>query len=43
VLTNDPAFGVMRHADAGYEDAIACAREHRLRVPMLDIRPSDIS
>ena len=36
VLTNDPASGVMRHADAGYEDAIACAREHGLRLPMLD-------
>ena len=36
VLTNDPASGVMRHADAGYEDAIACAREHRLNLPMLD-------
>jgi len=35
VLTNDPASGVMRHADAGYEDAIACAREHGLRLPML--------
>jgi urocanate hydratase len=36
VLTNDPASGVMRHADAGYEDAIACAREHALRLPMLE-------
>jgi urocanate hydratase len=35
VLTNDPASGVMRHADAGYADAIACAREHDLRLPML--------
>jgi urocanate hydratase len=35
VLTNDPASGVMRHADAGYEDAIACAAEHRLKLPML--------
>jgi urocanate hydratase len=25
----------MRHADAGYEDAIACAREHGLKLPML--------
>jgi urocanate hydratase len=25
----------MRHADAGYEDAIACAREHRLKLPSL--------
>ena len=36
VLTNDPATGVMRHADAGYEDAIACAREHDLNLPMLE-------
>jgi urocanate hydratase len=36
VLTNDPASGVMRHADAGYEEAIACAREHGLNLPMLD-------
>ncbi len=35
VLTNDPATGVMRHADAGYEDAIACAREQELKLPML--------
>jgi urocanate hydratase len=35
VLWNDPATGVMRHADAGYEDAIACAHEHRLDLPML--------
>lgn len=35
VLWNDPASGVMRHADAGYEDAIACAREHKLNLPML--------
>jgi urocanate hydratase len=35
VLWNDPATGVMRHADAGYEDAIACAREHKLKLPSL--------
>jgi urocanate hydratase len=35
VLWNDPASGVMRHADAGYEEAIACAREHELKMPML--------
>jgi urocanate hydratase len=34
VLWNDPASGVARHADAGYETAIACAREHGLRLPM---------
>jgi urocanate hydratase len=35
VLWNDPASGVMRHADAGYEDAIACAREKGLDLPSL--------
>ena len=36
VLWNDPATGVMRHADAGYETAMACAREHGLKLPMLE-------
>jgi len=36
VLWNDPATGVMRHADAGYEDAIDCARENGLTLPMID-------
>ena len=35
VLWNDPASGVWRHADAGYEDALACAREHGLRLPRI--------
>ncbi len=35
VLWNDPASGVMRHADAGYGEAIACARAHGLDLPML--------
>jgi urocanate hydratase len=35
VLWNDPASGVMRHADAGYPDAVACAREQGLKLPML--------
>lgn len=35
VLFNDPASGVMRHADAGYEDARDCARRHGLRLPMI--------
>ena len=35
VLWNDPATGVMRHADAGYEDAIRCAGEQGLDLPML--------
>jgi urocanate hydratase len=33
VLWNDPATGVMRHADAGYDIAIECAREHQLNLP----------
>jgi urocanate hydratase len=36
VLWNDPASGVMRHADAGYEEAILCAKEHGLNLPMID-------
>ena len=39
VLWNDPASGVMRHADAGYEAAIACARNKRLNLPMLAAAP----
>jgi urocanate hydratase len=35
VLTNDPASGVMRHADAGYEEAIECAKENGLKLPMI--------
>ncbi len=35
VLHNDPATGVMRHADAGYDEAILCAREHDLNLPMI--------
>jgi urocanate hydratase len=34
VLWNDPASGVMRHADAGYEAALACARDQGLDLPM---------
>jgi urocanate hydratase len=33
VLTTDPGMGVLRHADAGYEEALAAAREHGLRLP----------
>ncbi|MCJ8141392.1 urocanate hydratase [Ancylobacter sp. A5.8] len=33
VLWNDPATGVMRHADAGYQIAIDCAKEHQLNLP----------
>jgi urocanate hydratase len=35
VLWNDPATGVMRHADAGYEVAIECARDNGLNLPMI--------
>ena len=42
VLRNDPGTGVMRHADAGYETAIDCAREEGLDLPMLDT-PSSMS
>ncbi len=38
VLFNDPATGVMRHADAGYESAIDCAREQGLNLPMLNTK-----
>ncbi|WJJ94431.1 urocanate hydratase [Neopusillimonas aromaticivorans] len=35
VLINDCGSGVMRHADAGYEAAIACAKKHGLKLPMI--------
>jgi urocanate hydratase len=35
VLTTDPGMGVVRHADAGYPEAIAAARRHGIRMPML--------
>ncbi|PNS09623.1 urocanate hydratase [Solilutibacter silvestris] len=35
VLWNDPGTGVMRHADAGYEIAIECAKEQGLKLPMV--------
>jgi urocanate hydratase len=34
VLTNDPGMGVFRHADAGYEEAKACAKEKGVKIPM---------
>jgi urocanate hydratase len=37
VLWNDPGTGVMRHADAGYEIAVTCAREQGLDLPMVTI------
>ena len=36
VLWNDPATGVMRHADAGYDEAVACARQQGLNLPMIN-------
>ena len=36
VLTGDPGTGVMRHVDAGYDEAIACARERGVDLPMLE-------
>ncbi len=35
VLWNDPGTGVMRHADAGYPEAIECAKKHGLNLPMV--------
>jgi len=35
VLWNDPASGVWRHADAGYDSAVDCARDHGLRLPAI--------
>jgi urocanate hydratase len=36
VLTSDPGMGVVRHADAGYDLATSCARQHRVDIPMLE-------
>jgi urocanate hydratase len=36
VLTSDPGTGVMRHADAGYERALAVAEERGVKIPMRD-------
>jgi len=35
VLTNDPGTGVVRHADADYEEAIEFAKKHQIKIPML--------
>jgi urocanate hydratase len=35
VLTSDPGMGIIRHADAGYDQAIATARRHGVKIPML--------
>jgi urocanate hydratase len=42
VLTCDPGIGVVRHADAGYPEALATAKSHGIRLPMRDpstVRP----
>lgn len=36
VLRNDPSMGVFRHADAGYDDAVVCAKNLHADIPMLD-------
>jgi urocanate hydratase len=36
VLTTDPGTGVMRHADAGYDEALATAKERGIRLPWLE-------
>lgn len=36
VLTTDPGMGIIRHADAGYEEAIEFAQDHKISIPMLD-------
>jgi len=36
VLTNDPGMGVIRHVDAGYDEAISVAKEKHVHVPMMD-------
>jgi urocanate hydratase len=35
VLTSDPGLGIVRHADAGYEEAISAAIKHGIKMPML--------
>jgi urocanate hydratase len=36
VLTSDPGLGIVRHADAGYDQAIQAARRHGIKIPLLD-------
>jgi urocanate hydratase len=36
VLTSDPGMGVIRHVDAGYDEAIEFARKSDIRIPMLE-------
>jgi urocanate hydratase len=42
VLTTDPGMGVVRHADAGYPEAIAAARRHGIKMPMLGAAGEDL-
>ena len=42
VLAGDPGLGVARHADAGYEAALACAREHGIDLPMAPATPAAV-
>ncbi len=37
VLSSDPAMGVVRHADAGYDEAVACAKERGVKIPGVTI------
>jgi urocanate hydratase len=39
VLTTDPGTGIARHADAGYDSALAVADEYGVRIPMRDSAP----
>ena len=41
VLTNDPGIGIVRHADAGYPEAIQFAREKKIKIPMAENRGRD--
>jgi urocanate hydratase len=41
VLTTDPGTGIVRHADAGYPEAVEVARQHHIRIPMLPGRERD--
>ena len=38
VLSCDPGMGIVRHADAGYPEALAAARHHGIRIPMAEGR-----
>jgi urocanate hydratase len=42
VLTTDPGSGVMRHVDAGYDVAVQTARQHSIKIPMLEKEEHDV-